>query len=84
LLWRCGYTVTERNAATAIGKVRRLALLPNGTPVIARQHFRGVIDGQDVNGQYIVLFDKPVEFKAVGMKIYRGTFPVADVKEVKP
>ena len=75
--------MTERNAESAISKVRRLALLPNGTPVIARQHFRGVIDGQDVNGDYIVKFDTPVEFKSLGMRVYRGTFPVADVKEVR-
>lgn len=75
--------MTDRTSEEAIQKLRRLALLPKGTLVLARQHFRGTIDGQDSNGQYIVLFEKPVEFKSLGMKVYRGTFPIADVKEIK-
>lgn len=75
--------MTSHTAEEAIQKLRRLSLLPKGTRVIARQHFRGKIDGTDSNGNYIVLFDQPVEFKSLGMKIYRGAFPGADVKELK-
>lgn len=75
--------MSERSAEAAIAKVRRLALLPKGTHVLARDHFQGVIDGMTVSGDYIVLFDLPVEFHSIGIRVYRGSFPVGEVKEIE-
>lgn len=75
--------MTERNSEAAIKKLRRLSMLPKGTHVLARQHFRGVIDGQTTNGDYIVLFDTPVCFPSINMKVYRGSFPVGEVQEIE-
>lgn len=73
----------SRNAQTAIVKLRKLSMLSKGTPVIAREHFQGVIDGTTVNGDYIVLFDTPVEFPSIGIKVYRGSFAVSEVREIR-
>lgn len=73
---------SARTADEAIAKVRRLSLLPKGTHVLCRQHFRGVVDGMTLEGDYVVKFDQPVQFASLGMKVYRGSFPVSDVKEL--
>lgn len=60
----------------------RPRLFPKGTPVIANGHFFGCVDGMCTNGDYIVLFNDPVCFPTLGIKIERGSFAPALVREI--
>lgn len=73
----------NRTAESAIEKLRKLSLLPKGTKVLARQHFRGVIDGLTSNGDYIVRFFCPVRFHSIGREIIRGSFPTNEVVRIE-
>lgn len=60
----------------------RPRLFSKGTPVIANGHFYGYVDGMDSRGHYIIVFNDPVCFPSLKVKIERGTFEPALVREV--
>jgi hypothetical protein len=61
----------------------RPRLFPKGTPVLANGHFYGSVDGMDVRGNYIVLFNDPVCFPTLKVKIERAAFAPALVREIR-
>lgn len=69
----------NRNAETAIQKLRLLTRLPKGTRVLANNWFSGVIDGTTTDGKYIVLFDQPVTFPSIGREIVRAAFDAGSI-----
>lgn len=54
-----------------------------GAYVIAQGKYRGHIDGMTKQGTYVVVFDWPVCFPTLGIKVERASFDVRSLEEIK-
>lgn len=57
-------------------------MFPNGTRVLCNKRYTGVVDGITTDQKYIIVFDTPVEFPTLGIKIPVGSFCPSLVEEI--